>query len=177
MFSTKKQQILSRQERFFISGTLKKCYSDWYVVDDTDDFIPLDEYMNNQVEIWEENDWNMLTFNNKHDLLEEGKSIRLERSLPFALKECVEEISLHSLVQWIQSLNKINYSIYDCIYAHNQLIYRREGEDFSGISTYVFDNSMSICTVHHYVQRGMIKKDLFEMTLSTGERIWLTALA
>ena len=83
----------------------------------------------------------------------------------------MEEISDDAFNQFITTLNNLNYSIYDCIFCHNHLVFLENQKIKQGVNFITFDNGDEICAVQHHFTYYKKQRDRFEFTLSTGKRI------
>ncbi|MBD1380610.1 DUF2777 family protein [Metabacillus arenae] len=179
MQSQIRKKVLQDQERSYQAGKVLHKDNQYLFYDDVLDDVQLLEYVvEEEMEIlvnleWQKGMWKgagkvHLPFGN-YDL-KEGDFIRLKKDLPYALNKMLEAIPDETFLKLVQQLNSWGFSVYDCIYNYNQLLFMEKKTFKKGVSFYQFDNEESVCALQHHFERGMRNKDRFEFTTSRGKQ-------
>ncbi|MGG3738251.1 DUF2777 domain-containing protein [Aeribacillus pallidus] len=173
-------QLIEHQSRAFTEGTVEYINDEWIFFDEEgDEAILLNQYVTEEVEVLRANKWvrGILQQDATVQLkgttisLQDNDQLRIRKHLIYSLEILLEEIDDDAFIQFITTLNSMNFSIYDCIYCHNHLAYLQNYSIKQGVNILIFDNSENVCAVHHHFSYGKKKQDRFEYTLNTGKRI------
>jgi hypothetical protein len=175
-------KLLQKQNRSYITGKLEMVDDLWLFIDDEfDEETDLEFYSGQEVEVNRNGEWHrgILQANGKVFTkyltlsLEEQESIRIKKNLIFALEMLMDELNDDAFIQFISSLNSIDFSIYDCIFCHNHLSFLENRKIRQGVNFMTFDNGESVCAVQHHFTYYTKQRDRFEFTLSNGKRIMI----
>ncbi|MBA4538771.1 DUF2777 domain-containing protein [Bacillus aquiflavi] len=173
-------KILDRQSRAFTEGTVEFINEQWVFFDkETEEASLIDEYIHEEVEIFLQNRWQKgilldegkINCNTETHCLKDHDRIRIRNKLIYSLELLLKQLNIDAFIQFISSLNSLQFSIYDCIYCYNQLSFLKERTRQNGVNFLVFDNQHLICSVQHHFCYGELESDRFEFTLNTGKRI------
>ncbi|WP_010283435.1 DUF2777 domain-containing protein [Bacillus timonensis] len=176
---------INEQKRSFITGTTECINDQWIFFDaETDEASMLEEMIGKEVEVFTLNRWEkgifvedgLIQMDDYFYKLSNGDCLRFRKKLTLAYKELLEGFSEDQFLRFTSTLNKLSFSLYDCIHCHNQLMYQVESGENEGVNFIMFDNTEMILSVHHHFSRGKFKKDRFEFTLSNGKRAILSTL-
>lgn len=174
---------LPPQDRAYIIGTIEYIQDQWLLFDEQDDPTSLSEYSGQSFEIWLHSTWvpfyefdEGMAYGKSTYTIKEGDKIRISKPLSFVYQEWLNELSDEALVQLVNTLNPLNYSIYDCIYCHNFLFFQVSKKPVSGVNFLIFDNEGQVCGIQHHFERNGAHCDRFEITLNDGTRKLLTTL-
>lgn len=177
--------IISEQKRSYTMGTVECINEQWIFFDaDTDEASMLEDMINKEAQVFTLQKWEkgifvedgLLQMKDFYYKLSNGDCIRFRKVLPYSYSELLSSFSEELFIKYTTTLNKLSFSLYDCEYCHNQLLYKPDEREFSGVNFITYDNTETICTVQHFFSRGRVKKDRFEFTLSNGQRALLTIL-
>ncbi|UQD51378.1 DUF2777 domain-containing protein [Bacillus methanolicus] len=173
-------KLFEHQMRAFNEGTVEYINGQWVFFDrETEEASILDDLLHQEIEVFRYNRWK------KGILFEDGKIglkdeihylkdqdlIRIRKNLIFALDQLLNEINDEAFIQFVTSLNSLQFSIYDCIYCYNHLDFLGDLARKSGVNFMVFDNQDQICAVQHHFFYYEKMNDRFEFTLNTGKRM------
>jgi len=139
----------------------------------------LDLWLHQAIEVFRFNRWkegilcgeNQIKMGNVIHPLKNQDKIRIRKNLVFSLEQLSKELNDDAFYQFITNLNALNFSLYDCIYCYNHLTFLSETKHKNGVNFMVFDNSDTICSVHHHFFYYENESDRFEFTLNTGKRM------
>lgn len=175
-------RIIEKQLRSYCEGIIEIINGEWIFFDEeSEEAFPLEEFFFKEVQFEQANQWftGVLTeeymIQSKHTyyFLHDKMRIRICKSLPFSCISWLEELQNEVFYQFISTLNKLNFSIFDIIYCHNFMSFILS-EKKQGVNFLTFDNSELICVVQHHFDYDVHKrKDRLEFTLNTGKRIVL----
>ncbi|MBS4172018.1 DUF2777 domain-containing protein [Bacillus sp. FJAT-49736] len=174
-----REQLIRNQDRAFITGSIENINDQWVFFDDeTDEAFMLEEYFAQEVEIFHRQQWikgvlegdGKITMPNSTFFLHDQLKIRIRKQLTFAFEILLNELKDDALLYFIHNLNQLEFSVYDCIYCHNQLSYLAQEEKQNGVNFLIFDNGENICSIQHHFKYEQDSQDRFEFTLSTGKR-------
>ncbi|MBP3040530.1 DUF2777 domain-containing protein [Bacillaceae bacterium Marseille-Q3522] len=173
-------KLMEHQTRAFLEGTVEYINDEWVFFDhETEEASSLDEYFLQAIEVMRYKDWK------EGILLEKGKvrlgedifflkvkdTIRIRKHLPFSFERLLEEISDDAFFQFISVLNKLQFSIYDCLYCYNHFVFTSNEKRKTGVNFIIFDNQDFICSVQHHFYYFEKRNDRFEFTINTGKRV------
>jgi hypothetical protein len=176
--STIKLNLIQNQKRAFVTGTVEYVNNEWLFYDlDSDDVHPV-KASEEKLEVFCNQSWctglykghGKITTDFDDYELQHGDLIRLRRQLPFAFEQMVNELSDGTCLQFVKMLNELGFSIFDCIYNYNQLLFYEKKARRKGVSFYHFDNEDCICALQHHFERGIKSFNRFEFTTSLGKR-------
>lgn len=179
MSSYKRSDVLLKQKRSYYIGKIDITEDQYVLYDDmNDEFFLLEELGDKQLEVLSPHGWKSANWLGLGKVKTEGElftlncgdSVRIRKTLPFALDEMLKEIPDETFVKIIKQLNSLSFSPYDCIYSYNQLLFFSNKANKKGVSFFQFDNEESICSIQHHFERGIHSSDRFEFTTSFGER-------
>lgn len=174
-----RSKFIECQRRAFIEGTVEYINNQWIFFDkETEEASPLDEFCHQEMEVLRFNRWK------KGVLLEDGKIalgkdalllknndiVRIRKNLIYSLQQLLEEMSDDSFYQFITHLNSLSFSIYDCIYCYNHLVFVNREERKEGVNFLIFDNQDNILSCQHHFYYYEKRNDRFEFTLNNGKR-------
>jgi hypothetical protein len=172
--------MLKSQKRSYTEGTVLLEDGIWlFFESDINEETDLDFYVDQEINVFKNGDWIsgvlfangvvVTPFERFH--LESGDSIQLKKNILYSLEKLIDDLSDDAFVQFISTLNSLNYSIYDCIFCHNHLAFL-DGETVKqGVNFINFDNEEQVCSVQHHFTYYKKQRDRFEFTLSTGKRL------
>ncbi len=170
---------MSKQKRSSTLGTIEYINDQWIFFDDENEEASLlEDLIDQEIEVFTNNRWQRGTFKDEGMVrlpdyfykLQHGDCIRVPKNLPFAYNELLNEWSDELFLGYTQFLNNLSFSLYDCIYCHNFLLYVPENRNYKGVNFITYDNNDMICAVQHHFQRGTQENDRFEFTLADGKR-------
>lgn len=178
----KKAKLLNLQSRSFIEGTVESINDQWvFFNNETEEASLLDDYLHTEIEVFHKHHWK------KGLLLEDGKmkfstrytyclqnndEIRIRKELSFSFDCLLKELTDDVFIQFVTTLNSLQFSIYDCIHCFNQLMLVNESPETNGVNFLFFDNDALVCSVQHHFSYGAERiVDRFEFTLNTGKRM------
>lgn len=176
---------IKEQKRSFITGTTECINDQWIFFDaETDEASMLEEMIGKEVEVFTLNRWEkgvfvedgLIQMRSYYYKLDNGDCLRFRKKLNLAYKELLESFTKEQFLRFTSTLNELSFSLYDCIYCHNQLMYQPEHVENEGVNFILFDNTEILMSVHHHFSRGKLKKDRFEFTLANGKRTILSTL-
>ncbi|MBB2479743.1 DUF2777 family protein [Bacillus sp. APMAM] len=179
MDQQQRNHLIKNQNRAFITGSIENINDQWVFFDEeTDEAFMLEQYSLQEVEIFHRHQWlrgileedGKITLPTSTLFLQDKMKIRIRKQITFALEILLNELTDDVLFYFIYNLNLLDFSIYDCIYGHNQLSYLDEEENRNGVNFLIFDNGECICNVQHHFTYEQEYQDRFEFTLSTGKR-------
>ncbi|BBW97183.1 DUF2777 domain-containing protein [Geobacillus icigianus] len=168
-------QSIAEQPRAYVHGTAELVNDEWIFFDDESDEASLMEEVAEQgVELfrgghwlsgqWQENGavaTDLGVFPVRH-----GDRLRFRKPLTYAYQQWLLSLSDPSFFQFVHWLNGLGFSLYDCLYCYNGLLFGRP----IGVNFIIYDNSEQIGSVHHYYERGKRASDRFEITFNSGKR-------
>lgn len=172
--------LIEQQSRAYMEGNVEFINNQWVFFDqETDEASSLEEYRQQEIEVFRLKRWRkgVLSLNGQihcgSDLLhlKDQDQIRIKKHLVFSLESLLEEVNDDAFVQFITSLNSIDFSIFDCIYCYNQLTFFGDETRKSGVNFMIFDNQEHICSVQHHFFYYEKETDRFEFTLNSGKRM------
>ncbi|WP_347317995.1 DUF2777 family protein [Rossellomorea sp. RS05] len=175
-----RSNILKSQKRAYSEGTVLLEDDIWYFFEiDAEEESELDFYLHQELRLYRDDEWvtgvlledGILATPYEKFRIESGDRILIKKSILFSLENLMEEISDDAFNQFITTLNNLNYSIYDCIFCHNHLVFLGNQKIKQGVNFITFDNGDEICAVQHHFTYYKKQRDRFEFTLSTGKRI------
>jgi hypothetical protein len=175
-----RKSFYNRQNRGFYEGTVESINQQWIFFEhESDEAFSLDEYIDQEIEVYREKQWcrgllredgNVMLKRGLHYLQNE-EQVKIRKPLNFSFEKLLEELSDDSFLQFITVLNSLEFSIYDCVYSYNQLLFSEHTDAKSGVNFLFFDNGEVICAVQHHFLYSESKHDRFEFTMNTGKRI------
>ncbi|WP_108670098.1 DUF2777 family protein [Peribacillus acanthi] len=178
-------KLISHQSRAYNEGIVEYINSQWvFFNDETDEASPLEEFINQEVELYRGNRWRSgillddggVKLSKEIVYLFDQEEVKIRKHVQFSFGRLLEELHDDSFFQFIMTLNSLDFSIYDCIYGYNQLTFLREQKNKSGVNFFIFDNGETICSVQHHFVYSTNAHDRFEFTLNTGKRIVIEKL-
>jgi hypothetical protein len=104
--------------------------------------------------------------------LKGGEEISYPLSLLKPLEELLEQVNDRVFDSILQEINRLGFSLFDCVYGYHPLSYQSltKDADFASVSFFQFANDSSHCCLQYHFRRGEHACDRFEFTLSSGER-------
>ncbi|PAE64249.1 hypothetical protein CHH90_09980 [Bacillus licheniformis] len=100
-----------------------------------------------------------------------GEPIRYLKTVKQAFLEFLNDLEDGQFYSFLDQLNSLGFSVFDCVFAYNGLSFWPEKKDVKGVSFYQFSHDMKQCALQHHYERKEEWKDRFEWTASDGERI------
>lgn len=170
-------ESLPKQKRCYIEGEIECINGEWIFFDEINERAFQINELGSNFEIKINNKWTkgvlsdtgILQLANMQYFLKNNDDIRIKKVLYEAFQELLLELEDPCFFGFIQTLNNLSYSLYDCIYCHHFLSFQHT-EERVGMNTIILDNDEMICTVQHHYSRGSIHKDRFEITKADGSR-------
>lgn len=170
-------KLLPYQKRAFSEGTVEYIHNQWIFFNDQDEPTPLNELVKQPFEILSDGIWKLfeqfdegITYGEHSFSVKNGDVFRIKKPLTIMYQEWLMELSDESIREFVLKLNKLDFSIYDCIFCHNHLYFKVNQKEKSGVNFLIFDNEEQICGIHHHFNRTLFPLDRFELTLNSGER-------
>jgi hypothetical protein len=172
---------LKEQKRAYIQGTLEYVNDEWVFFDEENEEAALLEDMTDgDIEVFRFGKWingkicedGTVLFSTQYYALKNGDVVRFRKHLTYAYEQWLQSLSDKTFFYYIQLLNEHDFSLYDCLYCYNGLLFGAE----IGVNFIIYDNTERIANVQHYYERGSSHKDRFEITFSTGERFVCTQI-
>lgn len=186
MLSKQKHRLFERQKRAHITGFIEigEDQEILFYDDEHEEVTILHFKKDEKVEILLEDSWYHGIYSGNGQLsvptgmhkLRENDTLRIPKKVQYALDYMLKEATDDSFVSFTSKLNELSFSIHDCIYSYNQMVFLEEAEEKKGVSFYQFDNEEAVCAVQHHFLRGNKHEDRFEFTVCTGTRALLTQL-
>lgn len=172
--------LMNEQKRAYTQGTIEFINDEWIFFDDEDEEASLLGEMTegNNIEVFRYGDWicGHLQTGGIVDIgigsfpLQHGDRVRFRKRLPYAYQQWLESLSDKTFFCFVQWLNEHGFSLYDCLYCYNGLLF----EKYAGVNFMIYDNTELVSNVQHYYERGNTCKDRFEITFNTGKRFVCT---
>ncbi|ADI27804.1 DUF2777 domain-containing protein [Geobacillus zalihae] len=168
-------QCIVEQPRAYVYGTVEFVNDEWIFFDEEEEEASLVEEIAEQgIEWFHCGHWLSGQWQDQGavatDLgvfpLENGDRIRFRKRLTYAYQQWLAALSDSTFFQFVQWLNSLGFSLYDCLYCYNGLLFAKS----SGVNFIIYDNTEQIGSIHHYYERGRASSDRFEITLNSGER-------
>lgn len=168
------------QERSYTEGTVEQINDQWIFFDEeTEEASLLDEFLQQEVEVLRLNRWRKgvlqesgkVRIGKDSIMLRDHDLLRIRKHLIYSLERLLEGIHDDAFIQFITTLNSLDFSIYDCIYCYNHLSFISDEHRKIGVNFIVFDNQEQICNVQHHFCYYEKVNDRFEFTLNTGKRL------
>jgi hypothetical protein len=172
--------LMENQLRSYTTGLVEYINDQWVFFDnETDEAIDLEEYLHQEIEIYQHNYWRkgvllekgMVGFGDKVHLLKNQDLIRIRKQIIYSLERLLEDLNDDAFLHFVTTLNSLKFSIYDCIYCYNHLNFLNKSQPNSGVNFLIFDNQEHICTVQHHFTYYEKNSDRFEFTLNSGKRL------
>ncbi len=179
-------KIFEHQSRSFSEGTLEYINDQWVFFDDeSEEASLLEDFLFQEVEVFSNHRWrkgklietDKVKLSNEILDLHSATKIRIRKNLVYSLERLLEDLHEDAFLQFVMTLNSMEFSIYDCIYCHNHLSFLKEKKNQNGVNMMIFDNGEVICAVQHHFEYFKRINDRFEFTLSTGKRVVIEKLA
>ncbi|MBA9025226.1 DUF2777 family protein [Peribacillus huizhouensis] len=180
MNDQQRMNLINHQHRSFLEGTVENINHQWVFFDnETDEATSLEEYANLDIDIYRRKNWyrgiieenGFVKIYNDMVHLYDGETVKIRKPLLGSFERLLKKIETESFVQFITSLNSLDFSIHDCIYCYNQLDFSEGASPKTGVNFLVFDNELSVCSVQHHFFYTSTNHDRFEFTINTGKRI------
>ncbi|HDR3889321.1 TPA: DUF2777 domain-containing protein [Bacillus cereus] len=180
-----RKHILYNQPRAHTVGNVEYINKEWVFFDDeNDEAFLLEDIAEDGFEILYNNNWlparfyeqDILQIANEQHSLQNGEMIRIRKKLLLSYNEWLEELPDSVFTLLTESLQSLNYSLYDCMYCHNYLSFLPKDEACEGVNILLFDNDEMICTLqHHFVRHSSSNKNILRFTKVNGEELHLDA--
>lgn len=174
-----RSNLIEFQPRAFNTGTVEFINSQWVFFDEeTEEAALVDEFLHQEIEVLRSNKWRKgflldggcIQTGNEKLFLQDKEIIKIRKQLIYSLERLLDELNNEAFIQFLNTLNSINFSIYDCIYCYNHLTFLDAEKGSSGVNFLIFDNEEIICSVQHHFDYHEKQSDRFEITLSNGKR-------
>ncbi|KYD18067.1 DUF2777 domain-containing protein [Saccharococcus caldoxylosilyticus] len=172
-------QCITEQQRAYIQGTVEFVNDEWVFFDEEEEeALLLEEMTEGKIELFRYGQWlhGYLRENGTVDTgigilpLQTGDRVRFHKRFSYAYQQWLAALPDHTFFQFVQWLNKLGFSLYDCLYCYNGLLFAK----YTGVNFIIYDNTELISNVQHYYERGNTYKDHFEITFNNGERFICT---
>ncbi|KIY23254.1 MULTISPECIES: DUF2777 domain-containing protein [Mesobacillus] len=174
-----RSNLIEYQPRSFNAGTVEHINAQWIFFDEeTEEAALIEEFAHQEVEVQRNSKWckgillddgNIQTGKEILSLTDQ-EMIRIRKQLIYSFERLLDELNDEAFVQFIQTLNSLKFSLYDCIYCYNHLTFLDHKAGRSGVNFLIFDNEEHICSVQHHFDYYEIQMDRFELTLNNGKR-------
>lgn len=175
-----RKHILYTQPRAHTIGNVEYINEEWIFFDEeSDEAFLLEDIVEDSFELLYKNNWlparfyeeNVLQVEDGQHPLQNGETIRIRKKLLTSYQEWLEELPDHTFSLLVETLQSLNYSLYDCIYCYNFLSFQPKEQHCEGINFLIFDNEDMICSLHHhYVRHHVHNKDTFQFTKANNEQ-------
>ena len=181
-----RSNLIEFQPRAFNAGTVEYINSQWVFFDEeTEEAALVDEFIHQEVEVLRNNKWckgflldnGCIQTGNEKLFLHDQELVRIRKQLIYSFERLLDELNDEAFVQFINTLNSLNFSIYDCIYCYNHLTFLDYENGVSGVNFLVLDNEELICNVQHHFDYHEKQNDRFEITMSTGKRAFIERIS
>ncbi|WPZ19046.1 DUF2777 domain-containing protein [Geobacillus subterraneus] len=168
-------QCIAEQPRAYVQGTVEFVNNEWIFFDEEAEEAALVEEMAEQgIELFRYGHWLSGQWQDNGTIatdlgifpLTNGDRIRFRKRLTYAYRQWLASLPDPSFFQFVQWLNSLGFSLYDCLYCYNGLLFAKS----AGVNFIIYDNTEQIGNVHHYYERGHAPSDRFEITFNSGER-------
>jgi len=176
---------MNQQKRSYTTGSVELINDQWIFFDDENEEASMfEEFTDQEIEVYLINKWEKGVYTQDgiimmHDYfhkLEHGTKVRILKNLPFAYTEFLTSLCDDTFTKYTATLNQLSFSLFDCIYCHNYMMYTLPEENQEGVNFITYDNTEIVCSVQHHFSRGNQAKDRFEFTLATGKRALLSII-
>lgn len=173
-------QLIEHQSRAFLEGDIENINDQWVFFDnETDEATMLEHYVNQEIEVYYHHKWmkgklepnGRILHKNETIFLLDKMKLRIRKQIVFSFDMLLDELSDDIFFHFINTLNSLEFSVYDCIFSHNHLSFLDSNDKKKGVNILIFDNGEVVLAVHHYFIRENTQQDRFEFTLSTGKRL------
>jgi hypothetical protein len=180
-----RMKLFDIQHRAYTEGTVEQINEQWIFFDEeTEEASMLDDFLQQEVEIFRLNRWRKGIFiesgkikiGKEVVMLRDHDLLRIRKHLIYSLERLLDGINDDAFIQFVTTLNSLNFSIYDCIYCYNHLSFLSNEVQRDGVNFMVFDNQEEICNVQHHFCYFEKINDRFEFTLNTGKRLIIEKL-
>ncbi|MGE8205188.1 DUF2777 family protein [Heyndrickxia sp. NPDC080065] len=180
MDQLQRMQLIEHQSRAFLEGVIENINDQWVFFDEESDVATmLEHYVDQEIEIYLHHKWikgileedGRFTHKTETIFLLDKMKLRIRKQIVFSLDMLLDELEDEAFLQFINTLNTLEFSIYDCIFSHNHLSFLETTANKKGVNILIFDNGEIVLSVHHHFHYENEKKDRFEFTLSTGKRL------
>lgn len=177
----KRLSYLPEQKRAYICGEIEFVNDEWIFFDEEqEEAALLEEMTTGDIEVFRNGQWlhgywqkdGIVHLDGSMLFLHNGETVRFRKPLPYAYRQWLEELPEKTLFHFVEWLNSLGFSLYDCLYCYNGLLFKPVGVNFI-----IFDNTELIANVQHYYERNGSYKDRFELTLHTGNRFICTQIS
>lgn len=175
-----RMKLYDFQLRAYNEGTVEQINDQWIFFDEeTEEASMMDDYLQQEIEIFRLNRWRKgilmesgkIRCGNELIMLRDHDQVRIRKHLIYSLERLLEGINDDAFIQFVTTLNSLDFSIYDCIYCYNHLSFLSDDNRKDGVNFIVFDNQEQICNVQHHFCYFEKVNDRFEFTLNTGKRL------
>lgn len=173
-------KLFEHQSRAYTEGTVEMINEQWIFFDEeTEEAVLLDEYLHQEIEVFRFNRWKKgilfeagkICLTDEIDFLRNNDLVRIRKHLIYSLERLLEGMNDEAFIQFVTTLNSLQFSIYDCLYCYNHLSFLTDENKKNGVNFMVFDNQEQICNVQHHFCYYEKTNDRFEFTLNTGKRL------
>lgn len=173
-------QLIEHQSRAFLEGDIENINDQWVFFDnETDEATMLEHYVNQEIEVYYHHKWmkgklhpdGRILHRNETIFLLDKMKLRIRKQILFSFEMLLDELSDDIFFHFINTLNSLEFSVYDCIFSHNHLSFLDSNDKKKGVNILIFDNGEVVLAVHHHFHHEDKKEDRFEFTLSTGKRV------
>lgn len=180
MKHTPRERLYEAQPRAYTEGTIEQINDQWIFFDgETEEAARLEDFLHQEIEVFRLNHWKkgiltdpgIIKIGKENILLRDQDLIRIRKNLVYSLERLLDGINEDAFIQFVTTLNSLEFSVYDCLYCYNHLSFLGEEHRRDGVNFMIFDNQECICNVQHhfyYFEKG---SDRFEFTINTGKRL------
>ncbi|HAQ08244.1 MAG TPA: DUF2777 domain-containing protein [Bacillus bacterium] len=171
--------LIEFQPRAFNSGSVEYINSQWVFFDEeTEEAALVDEFVHQEIEVLRNNKWRKgflldngcIQTGNETLHLQDQELIKIRKQLIYSFERLLDELNDEAFIHFLNTLNSLDFSIYDCIYCYNHLTFLDNESGVSGVNFLIFDNEELISSVQHHFDYHTKQTDRFEITLSNGKR-------
>lgn len=172
---------IPEQKRAYIQGEIECVNDEWIFFDEkNEEAVLIEEMTEGEIEIFRFGEWirgqwqenGMIHLGATALSLHGGEIVRFRKTLPYAYRQLLEALPEKTFFHFVEWLNDLHFSLYDCLYCYNGLLF----SNHLGMNFIIYDNTELIGNVQHYYERGSTHKDRFEMTFNTGSRFICTQI-
>jgi hypothetical protein len=170
---------LKEQKRSYVQGTLQYVNNEWIFLDEENEEVSLlEDMIDEDIELFRFGKWvrgkvcddgTVLFFTQRY-ALKDGEIVRFRKHLSYAYEQWLQYLPDKTFFYFIQMLNNLDFSLYDCLYCYNHFLFKNN----TGVNFIIYDNTEQIINVQHYYERGTLQSDRFEITFDTGKRLICT---
>ncbi|WP_307893856.1 DUF2777 domain-containing protein [Bacillus swezeyi] len=174
-----REKRIYREKRKWIYGNILMEDGICLIENEEGDLFLVESLKSPGVFISIDGEWLKAELFDRFAIIERSETVKLSGGEPIRYLKIVKQAFLAFLndledgqfYSFLDQLNDLGFSVFDCVYAYNSLCFSAEKKDAEGVSFYQFSNDVKHCALQHHYERKDERKDRFEWTTSNGERI------